>query len=316
MRHYQTYVNMLIFIILIGLSFNTSYNPFLMNHIETFSIQTVSKSDDELYKEVKEKSKLYNEEPEDAYIDKIWKKTPGRNGVKVNIDKSYSQIKKEGRVDKSLLTYEEVSPKVSLNDLSAAPIYRGHPKKDMVAFLINVSWGTEYIPDILTILKEENIKATFFIEGKWAKENAEHVKMIFEEGHVIGNHAYSHPDMARLSNQAILDEINQTNDVIKAIIKEEPKWFAPPSGSFSDHVVDIASNLNMETVLWTVDTIDWKNPSTSVMINRVMKNIHPGATILMHPTSSITNGLETLIKEIKDENYELGTIENLLSEER
>src|SRR5690625_7544578 len=110
MRHYQTYVNMLIFIILIGLSFNTSYNPFLMNHIETFSIQTVSKSDDELYKEVKEKSKLYNEEPEDAYIDKIWKKTPGRNGVKVNIGKSYSQIKKDGRFDKSLLTYEEVSP--------------------------------------------------------------------------------------------------------------------------------------------------------------------------------------------------------------
>src|SRR5699024_9915733 len=210
--------------------------------------------------------------------------------------------------------YKEEPPNVSLNDLSAAPIYRGHPKKEMVAFLINVSWGTEYIPDILTVLKEKNIKATFFIEGKWAKENAEHVQMIFEEGHVIGNHAYSHPDMARLSNQAILEEINQTNDVIEAIIEEEPTWFAPPSGSFSDHVVDIADNLKMETILWTVDTIDWKNPSTSVMINRVMDKIHPGATILMHPTASIANGLGPLIEEIESEGYELGTIVNLESE--
>lgn len=316
MRRYQTIVNLLVFIILIGLSFNSQINPFIMNHIETFSFVDVSKSENDLYKEIREKSKLYNEEAEDAYIDKVWKKTPGRNGLKINIDKSYEQMKQKGEFDESLLAYDEVSPKVSLDDLPAAPIYRGHPKKDMVAFLINVSWGSEYIPDILTTLKEKNIKATFFIEGKWAKENAEYVKMISEQGHAIGNHAYNHPDMARLSNQAILEQITQTNDVIEAITEEKPKWFAPPSGSFSDHVVEIADNLNMETILWTVDTIDWKNPSTSVMINRVMGKIHPGATILMHPTSSIANGLEALIEKIEAEDYEIGTIENLLIEER
>ncbi|MBU5466730.1 polysaccharide deacetylase family protein [Virgibacillus sp. MSJ-26] len=316
MRRYQNIISLLVFIILIGLSFNSLQNPFVMNHIETFSFVDVSKTESSLYKEIQDKSKVYNEKPDDAYIDKVWKKTPGRNGVTIDIEKSYEQMKEDGDFDESLLAYKEIPPNVSLNDLSAAPIYRGHPKKEMAAFLINVSWGTEYIPDILTVLKEKNIKATFFIEGKWAKENAEHVQMIYEEGHVIGNHAYSHPDMARLSNQDILDEINQTNDVIEAIIEEEPTWFAPPSGSFSDHVVDIADNLNMETILWTVDTIDWKNPSTSVMINRVMDKIHPGATILMHPTASIANGLGPLIEEIESEGYELGTIENLLSEKR
>src|SRR5690625_6887363 len=69
----------------------------------------------------------------------------------------------------------------------------------------------------------------------------------------------------------------------------------------------------METILWTVDTIDWKNPSVSVMINRVMGNIHPGATILMHPTESVAQGLENLIDEMKHEKYKIGTIEDLLS---
>src|SRR5699024_2940634 len=125
----------------------------------------------------------------------------------------------------------------------------------------------EHIPDILETLKENDVKATFFIEGKWAKENAEYVKMIAEQDHIIGNHAFNHPDMGNLSNQAILEQISQTNDVIQAITGTKPTWFAPPSGSYSEHVIDIADNLNMNTILWTVDTIDWKNPATSVMIN-------------------------------------------------
>src|SRR5699024_12355850 len=148
--------------------------------------------------EIQDKSKVYNEKPDDAYIEKVWKQTTDRNGLTIDVDKSYEQMKENGQFDKSLLAYKEEPPNVSLNDLSAAPIYRGHPKKEMVAFLINVSWGTEYIPDILTVLKEKNIKATFFIEGKWAKENAEHVQMIFEEGHVIGNHAYSRSEERRV----------------------------------------------------------------------------------------------------------------------
>lgn len=316
MRRYQTVVNFLVFITLVGLSFNSYQNPFVMNHIETFSFIEATKTESGLYNEIREKSKLYNESPEDAYIDRVWKKTPGRNGLAIDVEKSYKQMKKGGKFDESLIAYEQVSPEVSLDDLPAAPIYRGHPEKNMVAFLINVSWGTEFIPDILTTLKDNNIKATFFIEGKWAKENADHVKMIYEQKHVIGNHAYNHPDMARISNQAILEQITQTNDVIEAIINEKPKWFAPPSGSFTEHVVEIGDNLNMETVLWTVDTIDWKNPSTSVMINRVIDKVHPGATILMHPTAPIANGLGELIKEIKIKDYEIGTIENLLSEER
>lgn len=182
--------------------------------------------------------------------------------------------------------------------------------------MINVSWGTEYVLPILKTLKEANVKATFFIEGKWAKENKQLVKMIAEEGHVIGNHAYNHPDMQRISRAEIERQIVETNDILEAINHDRPKYFAPPSGSFNDTVVQIAHEQKMETILWTTDTIDWKNPSVSVMINRVMKNIHPGATVLMHPTEPVSQGLDQLIEQIKLENYELHTIEALLSEHR
>ncbi|WP_099158145.1 polysaccharide deacetylase family protein [Virgibacillus ndiopensis] len=311
-------VHIIVFIIIVAISFNNDYNPFIVNDVKTFSnsIENVSKQEDVLYKEIKQKSSEFAVSPQNAVIDEIWKKTPGRNGRKVNINKSYQQMKEKGVFDKSLLVYDQVPPKVTMEDLPPAPIYRGHPEKQMVAFLINVSWGTEYIPNILKTLKEQEVKATFFIEGKWAKDNADLVKMIDEQGHTIGNHAYNHPAMERLSNKEIREQIEQTNDIIKAITGKTPKWFAPPSGGFNDQVVKIADELNMETILWSVDTIDWKNPTVSVMMNRVMSKIHPGAMVLMHPTNSIAQGLKPLIQNIKKKGYRIGTVDSLLTEER
>ncbi|WP_085992370.1 polysaccharide deacetylase family protein [Oceanobacillus senegalensis] len=320
MFQYKKYINLCLFIIIVALSYNTindtvSDNPLKVNEEVTTTLSHAIMREDSLYKEIEEKSKEFQKPPENAYIDEVWKKTPGRNGKKVDVDKSYEKMKEKGEFDESLLVYEQIPPEIKLSDLPASPIYRGHPDKKMVAFLINVSWGTEHIPHILKALKENKVKATFFIEGKWAKENAELVKMIDEQGHIIGNHAYNHPNMATIPNQKIVEQIVQTNEILTAITDKKPKWFAPPSGNFNEQVVQTASNLQMETILWTVDTIDWKNPTVNVMINRVNDRIHPGATILMHPTAAIADGLDDLIKMIKDKGYRIGTIEKLLSEE-
>lgn len=316
MRAYKKYVNTVVFIIIVLISFNIDHNPFTMHDIIP-SIY-VNQSKDPLYEEIKAKAAndIYIVKPENAYIDRVWKKTPGRNGKEINIEKSFQNMKKSEKYSDELLVYNQTRPEISLEDLPSSPIYRGHPEKQMVAFNINVSWGAEHIPNILEILKEHKIKVSFFIEGKWARENAELVKMIHEQGHLIGNHAYNHPDMARISTEEIHKQISQTNEILTAIIGEQPKYFAPPSGSFTDQVVQKATELNMETILWTTDTIDWKNPSVSVMINRVNGNIHAGAIVLMHPTSVIVNGLDEMITLIKEKGYKLGRIDNLLSEER
>src|SRR5690606_15544334 len=317
MINYRNYINLVVFVIIVMLSFNINVNPFKTNDEAVFSqLPVLNTEEDPLYIEIQEKAASYNEEPKDAYIDPVWKKTPGRNGRQVDVEASYIRMKKDGNFNENLLVYKQIKPKVSLDDLEAAPIYRGHPEKQMVSFLINVSWGTEHVPEILNILKDHKVKATFFLEGKWAKDNVDYVKMILEQGHTIGNHAYNHPDMARLNRTEIMNQIKDTNDVINAITGGTPKWFAPPSGSFSEEVVLVADELQMDTILWTVDTVDWKNPAVNVMINRVMGKIHPGATILMHPTPSIVKGLPSLITEIKEKDYKIGTIDKLLSETR
>ncbi|MRH42309.1 polysaccharide deacetylase family protein [Aquibacillus halophilus] len=286
--------------------------------LDDFSNQAkqVSINKSELVKEIEERSKEYEEPPQNAKIDKVWKKTPGRNGIKVNIEKSLENMKDVGEFNKSLLVFEQVEPDIKLDDLPASPIYRGHPDKRMVTLLINVAWGTENIPSILNTLKKHKVKANFFIEGKWARNNTQLVKMIKEEGHLIGNHAFNHPDMKHLTKKENEEQIVKTNEILKAITGDTPKWFAPPSGSFTDEVVKTAAELEMETVLWSVDTVDWQKPTTSVMINRVMSKIHPGAMVLMHPTKVIEQGLDELILNIIQNEYKIGTIERLLSEKR
>lgn len=314
----KPFIHIAVFIMLIVISFQNHYNPFIINDITHVSsvMEDIDYKDDPLYKKIVQTKEKIIDPPEDAWIDQVWKKTPGRNGITINVLESFQKMKEKSKYDSSLLVYEQVKPQVMLSDLPAAPIYRGHPKKNMVSFFINVSWGTEHIPDILQILKKHQIKATFFLDGKWAREHVDLVKMIDEESHVIGNHAYNHPNMEHLNKQENFKQIKQTNDIIHAIIGHTPKWFAPPSGSYNSEVIDAVESLDMETLLWTVDTIDWKKPSTAVMIHQVMKNIHPGATILMHPTPVVVDGLDELIKQIKEKGYEFGSVEKLLSTER
>lgn len=308
-RQGKLYLLFSILVLLTVISINI--NPFIE---KIHSLPVMNK--DSLYKEIKREAALYHEAPDNAYIDQVWEKTPGRNGKTVNIKESYQKMKLDGNYDDTLLVFDEQEPKISLEDLPPAPIYRGHPEKNMIALMINVSWGEEYIPDILKTLKQENVKATFFIEGKWANEHKDLVDMIHEQKHLIGNHAYNHPDMKNLTESQIKEQIEETNDILEAITDESPRYFAPPSGSFNDTVVNIADGLNMETLLWTVDTIDWQNPSVSVMMKRVNDNIHPGATILMHPTASVREGLEEMISDLKGADYEIGTVETLMDEKR
>ncbi|QTM99459.1 polysaccharide deacetylase family protein [Sediminibacillus dalangtanensis] len=307
-----------VFLLLAGAFFPTTANPFKYNNLEVLpeALPVTNPKEDTLRNEIEAQAKHWNEKPDNAKIDKVWKKMPGRNGLKVNVEESVAKMKKAGKFDKSLLVLEQVPPRISFEDLPAAPVYRGHPEKKMVTLLINVAWGSENIPSILKTLREKNVKANFFIEGKWASQNAELVKMIKEEGHTIGNHAYNHPDMRRLAADENREQIEQTNEIIKAITGDTPKWFAPPSGSYSEQVVQIAAELDMETILWSVDTIDWKNPTVPVMVKRVEEKVHPGAMVLMHPTDVVNSGLDELIEMIKRKGYKIAAIERLLSEQR
>ncbi|PLT31593.1 polysaccharide deacetylase family protein [Peribacillus deserti] len=269
-----------------------------------------------LYAEIQAKAPDYEFPPQDARIDSVWKTVPGYNGLKVDLEASYKIMKKTGKFDSKKLIYNQVRPKKHLKDLPPAPIYRANTEKPAVSLLINVAWGNEYLQDMLSVLKKNDVKATFFLEGRWAKKYPELAKMINDGGHEIGNHSYSHPDMKRISASRAEEEIKKTSEIIKAVTGVTCRWFAPPSGSFKDETVKIASANKMGTIMWSVDTIDWQKPSPEVLTERVLSKLHPGAFILMHPTESSANSLDKLIKSIKAKNLHLMTVSQSLSEDR
>ncbi|MFB9762311.1 polysaccharide deacetylase family protein [Ectobacillus funiculus] len=306
------------FFCIVALAYISVQNPYTAHYLQDMKMEAVqaAKLQAPLYEEIAQKAKEYNIPADDAKIDKIWKAVPGYNGRIVDVQASYRNMEKQGVFDKNKLVFEEVPPKVHLQDLSPAPVYRGHPEKKMVALTINVAWGNEYLPNMLETLKKHNVKATFFLEGRWVKENPSLAKMIAEADQEVGNHSYTHPNMKTLSARAIEEQLTKTNAMIEVTTNQQVRWFAPPSGSFRDEVVTLAAKHGMGTIMWTVDTIDWQRPEPSVLLNRVLTKVHPGAIVLMHPTSPTARSLDTLIVQLKKKGYKIGSVSMLLDEKR
>ena len=299
-------------LMLVQLPHIDSYITFLKDNQ---SIAT-AKNKDPLYVEIEQKAKQYEVAPKDAMIDSVWKTVPGYNGLKVDVPSSYKVMKEDGIFNEKKLIYKQIPPKIHMSQLEAAPIYRAHPDKPVVSFLVNVAWGNEYIPSMLEVLKKHQVKATFFLEGKWTRKNPDLAKMIVQAGHEIGNHSYSHPNMNILSADATRKELQETNAIIESVTGKTNTLFAPPSGAFRDETVKIADEMGMDTILWSVDTIDWQKPTPNQLIERVMSKVHNGAFILMHPTESSAKSLETLIIQIKQKQLQIKTVSVALKEER
>ncbi len=317
----RTILSWLVFACLLAMSIGTFgsyktlyFSQFFPQPHEVLSV--TSKTDSALMNKIKAYAKSHNETPVDAKIDPVWKAIPGYNGRSVNIKASYDKMIKANQFDSNQIVFKEVSPKVHLSNLSPEPIYKGNPEKPMVSLLINVSWGEQYVPQILKTLNEYHVKATFFLDGSWVKENPKLAMMICEEGHAIGSHAYNHPDLKTLSKSQQLQQLKKTNDIIEAALEVKPKVFAPPSGSFNKQTVEVAHSLGMHTILWTVDTIDWKHPNPNEMLKRVNDKVEAGSMILMHPTKETAESLGAMIQDIEDKGYTIGTVNELLSEKR
>jgi Predicted xylanase/chitin deacetylase len=254
--------------------------------------------------------------PIDARIDRVWKAIPGYNGLEVDVEKTYQQTIASGNTSPIEFVYKEIPPKISLRDLGPWPIYKGNPNKKMIAIMVNVAWGNEYLPAILDTFDKEQVKATFFLDGSWLKKYPDVAKQIQERGHEISNHAYSHPDMRNLSRQSQYTQISRTEDLLKSTLAVQNKWFAPPSGSYNQTTIQVAGEQGLMTVMWTIDTVDWRKPSPDWIIQKISSKLEPGALILMHPTSSSRDALTGMIREAKRQGYALGTVSETLSSNR
>ncbi len=178
-------------------------------------------------------------------------------------------------------------------------VYRYGLSDSGVSLMFNVYWGEKEVYRILDTLDEYDGKATFFIGGSWADDNVDCLKEIYARGHEIGNHGYFHKSQDKLGLQQNREEIARCNQFISLAIGVTPTLFAPPSGAYSNATLTAVKQLKMKTILWSKDTIDWRDKNESLVYTRATKDVEAGALILMHPMEHTANALPDILKEYK-----------------
>lgn len=191
-------------------------------------------------------------------------------------------------------------------------VYRKGFSENGVSLMFNVYWGTEEVYQILDVLDEYSAKSTFFIGGSWADDNVACLKEIVARGHELGNHGYFHKLHDKLSEKDNREEIVRCNQFIELAVGVKPTLFAPPSGAYSATTLSVADGLQMQTVLWTKDTIDWRDKDPSLVYTRATKDVGGGALVLMHPMKHTAQALPDILKEYKRRGLSVITVsENL-----
>lgn len=186
--------------------------------------------------------------------------------------------------------------------------YNGDTSSNKVTLMINVYWGTEYLDDMLATLAEKDVKTTFFIGGTWAVLNEDYLNKIYQAGHEIANHGYHHKDHDKLDEQGNLNEISTTHKIIKELLGVDMTLFAPPSGAYDKLTVSCAESLGYHTIMWTRDTIDWRDHDAEVIYQRAIKKAKGGDLILMHPTEATAQALPRIIDYFQSNNFTLSTV--------
>lgn len=193
-------------------------------------------------------------------------------------------------------------------DVPEAPIFRGNTEKKQISITFAVYWGTEYIDGILGALNENNVKATFFISGAWAEREEETLKKIYHAGHEIGNYGFFQIDHKNATYTKNQEEILITERFIEAIIDYKTNLFAPPSGSYSNITLKAAFDLGYKTIMWSKDTLDWRDKDEGLIYSRATQNLKNGDIVLMHPIEHSLNSLERILRYYKDNGFKAVTV--------
>lgn len=206
------------------------------------------------------------------------------------------------------LTFLSGSASVFSSTNKLTPIYNGDTNSKNVTLMINVYWGTEYLDKMLSTLKKHNVKTTFFVGGMWATKENDMLCRIRDDGHEIANHGYYHKDHDKISKERNIEEISMTEQVVESICGVKTNLFMPPSGAFNQTTLKVATDLGYKTIMWSKDTIDWRDKDTTLIYNRATQNISGGDLILMHPTLATSEVLEDIIVSLERGGWNLVTV--------
>ena len=193
------------------------------------------------------------------------------------------------------------------------PIYCVQTEEKVVALTFDAAWGNEDTQQLIDILGQYQISATFFIVGDWVEKYPESVRALAAAGHSIQNHSDTHPYLTQCSPQEITDQLNACNDKIEAITGTRPTLIRPPYGDYDDTVVTTVRSMGMEPIQWDVDSLDWKELSAGEITQRVTSRVQPGSIVLFHNAALHTpEALPAIIQTLLQEGYTFLPVSQLL----
>ncbi|SMB92774.1 polysaccharide deacetylase family sporulation protein PdaB [Desulfonispora thiosulfatigenes DSM 11270] len=193
-------------------------------------------------------------------------------------------------------------------------------KEKKIALTFDDGPDNYYTVQILDVLKRENIPATFFVIGQRCNDNPEVVKRIHDEGHILGNHSFSHPNFLKLTPEKIIKELNGTDEKINNLAGYKPAFFRSPYGSLDADKLKLVASQGYKIIAWNVDSLDWQGLSASEVKNNILSNTIEGSIVLQHSAggkgedlSGTVTALSEIITTLKKQGYEFVTVDKLLN---
>lgn len=207
-----------------------------------------------------------------------------------------------------------------MNDYEDIIIKRGNDDEKIIALTFDDGPDKDFTPQVLDILKKNDIKATFFVVGENVGWNPEILKRQYEEGHEIGNHTFTHINVSKRRYEDIYKEINDTQEAVKKVIGEEPKLFRPPYRAISKDMCNIIKKKDMNIILWSnLDPRDWSNPGVNYIVDTITSKVQNGTIILLHDYNNLRSkksqtiqALEIVIPKLKEMGYKFVTVSELI----
>ena len=189
----------------------------------------------------------------------------------------------------------------------------GNKEKKNIYLTFDEGYEAGYTPQLLNTLKENQVKATFFITAHFVNTQPDLVQQMIDEGHIIGNHTVNHKSMPELTEEKIKTEVMDLHQVINEKFNYEMKYIRPPKGEYSERTLQETNQLGYTTVMWSFAYEDWnedKQPDEESAKKKVLDNLHNGEIMLLHGNSRTnTNILDSVIKEAKNMGYEFKSLD-------
>ena len=175
-----------------------------------------------------------------------------------------------------------------------------------------------HTPRLLKIMKDRNIKGTFYVVGKNAKAYPHIMRQIIAEGHEVGNHTYNHPSLTSIPDQQIRTELRSTRDAVYDATGIRPQTMRPPYGAINQRIQELMfSEFGYPTIMWSVDPEDWRKPGVSVVTSRLVNSAHPGAILLAHDIHATTiQSMPAAFDQLLAKGYRFVTVSQLINIEK